>query len=230
MRVAILQSCYIPWKGYFDIIGQADIFVVYDDVQYRKNHWHNRNKIRGPNGPQWLTIPVSKSLGSFHSIDTTEIARPFAETHWKTIEQFYSRSRHFQRTSQFLAPLFERCADMRLLSQVNFMFMEAIAGELGFTTKFVWSNSLATQGAKSDRVLSICETLGASRYLSGPAARSYLQVDKFAEVGIEVEWMDYSGYPEYPQMHDPFDHQVSIIDLLFNTGGQAAEFMKSRRP
>lgn len=230
MRVAILQSCYIPWKGYFDIIGQVDIFVVYDDVQYRKNHWHNRNRIKGPNGPQWLTIPVSKSLGSFHSIDAMQIARPFAENHWKTIEQFYYKSRYFQRTSQILVPLFERSSDIQFLSQVNMMFIQAITEELGFETKFVWSNSLVTQGAKSDRILSICETLGASRYLSGPAARAYLEVDKFAEAEIEVEWMDYYGYPEYPQLYGPFDHQVSIIDLLFNMGEQAGEFMKSRRP
>lgn len=228
MRVAILQSCYIPWKGYFDIIGNCEIFVIYDDVQYSKNHWHNRNIIKGPNGPHWLTIPVSKSDGAFRNIDRTEIASPFSSKHWNTIEQFYQKSRYFDMISSHLEPLYARVEGMPLLSEVNFTFIEAISTLLGFDTKFVWSNTLKSEGVKSDRVLSICESLGATSYLSGPSAKSYLQTEKFAEAGIEVEWMDYSGYPEYPQLHGPFDHQVSIIDLLFNAGDQASIFMKSR--
>lgn len=229
MRVAILQSCYIPWRGYFDIIGLAEIFVIYDDVQYRKNHWHNRNIVKGANGLSWLTVPVSKASGSFQNIDTVEIAQSFSRKHWKTIEQSYAKSYHFNKYAPYFESLYAQADNMRRISDVNFLFLESISRMLGFDTRFVWSSSLGMSGESSDRVLAICKALGATSYLSGPAAQSYLQVDKFADAGIDVEWMDYSGYPEYPQLHGAFEHQVSIIDLILNTGDQARSFMKSRQ-
>lgn len=227
MRVAILQSCYIPWKGYFDIIGSSDIFVVYDDVQYSKNHWHNRNLIKGKDGSHWLTIPVSKATGSFQNIETVAIAQPFASKHWKTIVQSYARAPFFSALAKQFESLYTQAERMERLSDVNFLFMEAISRMLGFQTKFVWSNSLAPDGTKSDRVLSVCRQLGATSYLSGPSAQSYLDVEAFSEAGVEVRWMDYSDYPQYPQLHGTFSHQVSVIDLLFNTGDQARQFLKT---
>lgn len=227
MRVAILQSCYIPWKGYFDIIGSSDVFVVYDDVQYSKNHWHNRNIIKGKDGPLWLTIPVSRSGGAFPNIETVAVAQSFAPRHWKTIVQCYARAPFFAPLAKQFEDLYAQAERLGRLSEVNFLFIEAISRMLGFRTEFVWSNSLAPEGVKSDRVLSICRQLGATSYLSGPSARSYLDVAAFADAGVEVKWMNYAGYPEYPQLHGAFSHQVSVIDLIFNTGDQARQFLKT---
>ncbi len=227
MRVAILQSCYIPWKGYFDIIGASDIFVLYDDVQYSKNHWHNRNIIKGKDGPHWLTVPVSKASGSFQNIETVTIAQSFAAKHWKTIVQSYARAPFFAALAKQFEDLYAQAERLERLSEVNFLFIEAISRMLGFQTRFIWSNSLAPEGLKSDRVLSICRQLNATSYLSGPSAQSYLDVESFADAGVEVQWMDYAGYPEYPQLHGPFSHQVSVIDLIFNTGERAGQFLKT---
>src|SRR5690606_33300555 len=170
MRAAILQSCYIPWKGYFDIIASSDVFVVYDDVQYSKNHWHNRNIIKTKNGPHWLTIPVGKSGGSVQNIETVEIAQPFALKHWKTIVQSYARAPCFNAHAPQFEELYVRAGTMTRLSDVNFLFIEAISIMLGLETQFVWSRSLSPEGSKSDRVLDICQKLGATTYLSGPSA------------------------------------------------------------
>lgn len=226
-RVAILQSCYIPWKGYFDIIGSADIFVIYDDVQYSKNHWHNRNLIKTHSGTQWLTIPVSKGEGAFLPIDEVRISQSFAEKHWRAIEQSYARAPFLSHYKPMFENLYERASDMRSLSEVNYLFMEAITRFLGFNTRFVRSRTLASRGGQTERLVNICSELGATSYITGPSAADYMEQDRFAEAGIAIEWMDYAGYPVYKQLHGPFAHSVSILDLLFNTGPEAHKFMKA---
>ncbi len=226
-RVAILQSCYLPWKGYFDIIGSVDVFVVYDDVQYSKNHWHNRNLVKTQHGPKWLTVPVSKSSGSFQNIEDVRLPSPFLEKHWQIIEQSYARAQHFSTMAPQLKQLFEHAEQFRSLSELNLQFLRGIAGMLGFTTKFVLSRDLVGRGTRTERLVAICQELGADRYLSGPAAKAYLEEEQFAAAGIGVRWMDYSGYPAYPQLHGDFEHSLSIIDLILNTGYQARQYMKA---
>lgn len=228
MRVAILQSCYIPWKGYFDIIGQVDRFIIYDDVQYRQRHWHNRNIIKTANGPLWLTIPVSLPSGQLSTIETVEIAGPFAEKHWKSIAASYVKAPHFAAISPAIEAMFKALADFERLSDVNYALMAGLCDLLHVKADFAWSRDIPAHGSKTERLLSICKHVGATSYLSGPAAKNYLDEKMFADAGIQVEWMDYSGYPEYPQLHGAFDHQVSIVDLIFNAGEQAKEFMKTR--
>lgn len=225
-RVAILQSCYIPWKGYFDIIGSVDIFVIYDDVQYSKNHWHNRNLVKTQHGTKWLTVPVSKADGAFQKIEDVRLPQPFAAKHWQTISQAYARAPHYTLYEGQLGELYRRANETSSLSELNALFLKAISGLLGLTTEFVWSRDLTTGGARTDRLLEICRELGAKRYLSGPAAKSYFEMEKFQAAGIAVDWMDYSGYPQYPQLHGPFEHGVSIIDLLFCVGPEARNYMK----
>lgn len=227
-RVAILQSCYIPWKGYFDIIGSCDIFVVYDDVQYRKNHWHNRNIIKTQHGTKWLTVPVSKAGSAFAPIDSVRIAEKFAETHWRTIAQSYSRAPFFPRYGPMLEALYKEAEAIDHLSSLNILFLKAISSELGFDTRFVLSSTLEASGGKTDRLVEICRKLQATNYLSGPSATAYLETGKFDDAGIVLQWMDYSGYPEYKQLHGGFEHAVSIIDLLMNVGPQARNFMKAQ--
>lgn len=226
-RIAILQSCYIPWKGYFDIIGSVDEFVVYDDVQYSKNHWHNRNQIKTPGGTAWLTIPVSKADGAFQRIDHVSVAEPFAARHWRTIAQNYAKAPFMDEVGPILEQLFEQAAALTRLSDINLIFMRAIATYLGFDTRFTHSRELSAAGGPTERLVNICKELGGTHYLSGPSAADYLQTSAFEAAGLEIEWMDYSGYPPYRQLHGEFVHAVSIIDLLLNTGPQARSYMKA---
>jgi len=224
-KIAILQSNYIPWKGYFDIIGSVDEFVLYDDMQYTKNDWRNRNKIKTRNGLEWITIPVRvESLAQ--TIRETKIVNPlWRKQHWKTLAQNYAKAGHFKEYKDIFEELYLGATEV-YLSEINRKFILAINGLLGIATTIRCSSEFTLAPGKSERLLELCKTLGATTYLSGPAASDYLDAAIFAEAGIAVEWMDYSGYPEYTQLFPPFEHGVSIVDLLFNEGGNAPKFMK----
>jgi hypothetical protein len=227
-KIAILQSCYLPWKGYFDIIGSVDVFVVYDDVQYpQRNHWHNRNRIKTQHGLKWLTVPVDKSAGSLRKIDEMRMPLPFLDKHWQSIANAYARAPYFESFGTRLKTLYTQAEGMERLTDLNLHFLEGLCREMGISTPFVRSSELGAGGAKTDRLLAICQELGADRYLSGPAAKAYMELEKFERANIEVEWMDYSGYPAYPQLHGEFEQAVSIIDVLLNTGPDARRYLKS---
>ncbi|MBV9861823.1 MAG: WbqC family protein [Alphaproteobacteria bacterium] len=225
-RVAIIQSNYIPWKGYFDIIGAVDLFILLDDAQFTRRDWRNRNRIKTPAGLQWLSIPVVSKGRYTEPIDAIAIAEPWAEAHWRSLEVNYRRAACFAAIEGELRALYEEAAQQRLLSAINFGLLRGICRLLGIATPIRRSREFAPEGAKTDRLLSICRSAGATEYLSGPAARAYLEIDKFEAAGIAVRWMDYAGYPEYPQLFGPFEHGVSILDLLFNTGRDAPRYMK----
>ena len=222
--VAILQSNYAPWKGYFDIISAVDMFVVYDSVQYTKNDWRNRNQIKSPKGKRWITVPVhQKSLSQ--RIDETEIAdRQILRKHWSILSQNYSQAAAFKEMREPIAAFFDRESPL-LLSELNVDLLHACCELLGITTPIVSSDEFDLGGDRSGRLIEICRQVGADTYLSGPAARDYLDTARFAECGIEVTWANYSGYPEYPQPHPPFSHQVSIIDLFLCTGSRASAYL-----
>lgn len=227
-RIAIVQSAYIPWRGFFDMIGRCEEYVIFDQVQFVKRHWHNRNCIKTASGIQWLTIPVLSKSRYEQPIDEVEIAEPWAEKHWRGIELAYRRSPHFEATSAFLRPLYEEAAKERRLTDVNSLFLKALSKRLGLKTQISSDTQYPATGAKTERLLSICLAAEATHYLSGPSAKSYLQEDLFALHNIAVEWMDYSGYPEYPQLHEPFEPFVSVIDLLFNAGEEAPLFLRPK--
>jgi hypothetical protein len=226
--VAAVQSNYIPWKGYFDLINQVDEFVLLDDVQYTRRDWRNRNLVKVDGAKQWLTIPVVVK-GRYHQrIDETVVADgEWAGRHWRTIVHAYRRAPHFDTVAALLEPLYETAAGLERLSDVNRTFLEAICGHLGIATRLSWSTDYATSDERSRRLLDLSLALNADRYVSGPAARDYLDVDAFAAAGVEVGWADYSGYPEYPQGAGAFEHGVSIVDLLFNVGPDAPAYMTS---
>lgn len=226
MKVLISQSNYIPWKGYFDAIQLADVFVMYDDMQYTKRDWRNRNQIKTTNGLQWLSIPVKVKGKFWQKINEVEVLDQYwSEKHWKTVVQNYRKAPCFQEYGPVFEALYQSATDP-LLSKINYRFLKAIAEILGITTQFRWSSEFDLQGDKTEKLLNICKDLKATHYLSGPAAKNYLEVDLFQDNGIEVTWMDYSGYPEYPQLFGPFSHNVTILDLLFNTGSAATSYMK----
>jgi hypothetical protein len=225
--LAICQSNYIPWKGYFDLICSADEFVIYDTAQYTKNDWRNRNRIRTQQGSTWLSIPVETSGKFGQAIQDVTISNDqWARTHWKTIQQNYNRATYFADYKDILEPLYHRAASLRYLSEVNYLFLETINELLKIRTKIRWSKEFQLPEGQTEPLISLCQQLGATEYLSGPRAQAYLNVNLFETNGIKVRWIDYLHYPEYSQCFPGFDPHVSIIDLILNTGPNALRYMK----
>jgi hypothetical protein len=226
-KIAISQSNYIPWKGYFDLINSVDEFVLYDDVQFTRRDWRNRNLIKTPQGLQWLTIPVEVKGKFGQKIKETRISEPaWPSRHWRTIAGNYSRAAHFMDYRDRLEEIYLNCRE-GLLSEINHRFLSAICAILGIDTPLRWSSEFMLEGDRSERLLNICRQAGANVYYSGPAARDYLDEALFARAGVSVVWMDYTAYPAYRQLHGDFQHGVSILDLLLNEGPQSGLYLKS---
>lgn len=225
-KVAILQSNYIPWKGYFDLIAAVDEFILYDDMQFTKNDWRNRNQIKTPQGTQWLTVPVGQDISRL--IRDVTIDPRFQAKHWKTLEANYRRAPHFDDIAAWLAPLYLETS-FATLSALNRRFIEAICQNLGITTVISNSWDYTLIDGKTERLADLCAQAGATEYISGPAARDYIAPEIFAQAAIKLSWFDYAGYPEYPQLWGEFQHGVSILDLLFNCGANSPRYMRHVR-
>lgn len=226
LKISISQSNYIPWEGYFDLIASVDEFIFYDCAQYTRRDWRNRNRIKTPAGMMWLSIPVKTKGGYLEPISAIEVAdASWSTKHWRQIEHSYARAPLFRPVADFLSGLY-RSADSTLLSAINRTLVIGIAGYLGIQTKFRDTSEFALREGRSERLLGICQSVGATTYVSGPAARTYLDVELFSRHGIEVEWFDYSGYPEYPQLWGGFVHEVSIVDLLMNCGPDSGQYFR----
>jgi hypothetical protein len=225
--IAVVQSNYIPWRGYFDLINSVDEFILYDDVQYTIRDWRNRNIIKTSSGPLWLTIPVEVKGKYFQKIKDTRISDPtWGRKHWASIVHSYSRAKHFPMHRELFEELYLR-ADDKLLSDINYRFIVAICRILGISTTISWSMDYNLIGDKTERLIHLCKQAGATDYLSGPSAKAYLNEDLFRNEGIAVSYMNYSCYREYTQLYPPFQSQVSIIDLIFNEGPHAPRYLKS---
>lgn len=214
--VVILQSNYIPWRGYFDLIRRADDFVFYDTAQFTKHDWRNRNRIVTPTGPVWLTVPVSTAGQFGQTIDTARITdMRWAARHLKSLQAALGRAPCFR---SHLKPLvedwFPAVGAMDRISAVNRFLVERVMRVLDIATRLHDAADLPQEGDRTGRLVSICRSLGATRYLSGPSARSYLDVAQFSAAGIAVDWMDYPAYPAYRQMDGGYDAGVSILDCL----------------
>jgi hypothetical protein len=223
----ILQPSYIPWRGYFHQIQKADVFVFYDCVQYDDHGWRNRNRIKTANGLQWLTIPVATKGVHTNKIQIKDVRlvpnNPWNTKHWRTLQQNYGKAPYFKRYAPLLETFYAR--HDALLADFTCDLTIALARELGIEhTKFVRSSTLPAQGSKTDRLLEILTQLGAKHYISGPSAKDYMELDKFAAAGISVEYMVYD-YPQYPQIHGAFQPAVTILDVLFNVGPDAAKYI-----
>lgn len=225
-KVALLQSNYIPWKGYFDLIAMVDEFIIYDDVQYTHSDWRNRNRIKTPNGSIWLTVPVYHDGKKPLRIRDTKVTdHKWRKKHWRSIEQSYAKARHFAESREIFEPLYLEDRS-EYLSEINYLFIRAVCGLLGIRTRITWSSDYELSGGKTERIVSICRQAGATQYISGPQARNYIDPAQFADAGIELAYINYSGYPEYSQLHGEFEHGVSVLDLLFNMGHESARYMK----
>lgn len=220
-----MQSNYIPWKGYFDLIASADQFVLYDIVQFTKNDWRNRNLIKTASGLLWLTIPVVQSGRFGQTIEEVEVTDDrWRVKHWRSLEQAYRRAPFFSRYRDRFEALYLASGERRLAA-INQAFISNIADAIGITTPIATAADIELPDDRIDRLIEICRTFDASEYISGPAARAYLDERRFREAGIEIRYMDYSGYSEYPQLHPPFEHRVTALDLLFNTGDEALAYL-----
>ncbi|WP_175771201.1 WbqC family protein [Burkholderia ambifaria] len=220
-RIAIVQSNYIPWKGYFDLIAATDEFILYDDAQYTRRDWRNRNQIKTPQGVQWLTVPV-RVKGRYHqSIRETEIdGTEWAEQHWTRLRQNYARAPHFARYAPELEALYLH-GRHDTLSALNLAMLTWVNRQLGIATRMSSSSDYRLEGDRTDKLLNLCLQAGATEYLSGPAARDYLDESRFAAAQVAVRWFDYPAYPPYAQLWGEFVHGVTVLDVLFHCGPDA---------
>jgi hypothetical protein len=227
VKAVILQPSYIPWRGYFHQIQKADVFVFYDDVQYDDRGWRNRNRVKTRQGARWLTIPVGSRGVQVQQTPIREVEicwdRPWAQKHWTTIRHSYARAPFFGRYAPMVEGFY--AARPSRLADFTIDLILALARELGLTrTRFLRSSSLDVQGARTERLLGLLRAVGADHYISGPSARGYIEEERVAAAGVTLEYMEYD-YPEYEQLHPPYDPYVSILDLLFMKGPDAPRYI-----
>lgn len=230
-KVAILQSNYIPWKGYFDIIDSVDEFIFYDEMQYTKNDWRNRNKIKTQSGLIWLTIPCETkgSISNFQKINETKITdKRWAKKHWNSIQLNYAKAPYFKEYKGYFENLYKSCENEEFICNVNYKFILGINELLGINTKITYDKDYGLIEGKTERLVDLVKKAGGTEYLSGPAAKDYIVKECFDKENIKLSWMDYSGYREYPQLFPPFEHGVTVLDLIFNTGKDAINYIRNK--
>lgn len=224
--VVVTQANYLPWRGWFDMVRQADALVLLDSVQYTRRDWRNRNRIKTSNGPAWLTIPVEAKGRFAQAVDETRISAPWAADHLRSIELAYRRAAGFASAFPWLEAELRAIAEEPLLTRVNEALIRAICGRLGIATSILRDGDLLPRGSlpamdPTERLAALAEASGATAYLSGPAAKAYMTSEPFDRRGIEIRWMEYADYPEYPQLWGAFEPRVSVVDLLLNAGDDA---------
>ena len=226
MRVGIVQPSYIPWRGYFDLIDDCDLFVFLDDVQYTQRDWRNRNRIKTHAGTPWLTVPVLHDQTTLIRCATIDYSQRWIDKHIATITQAYARAPFFR---EYARPLFDLLSTRaESISSLNVSLCAWLMSQLGIRTPTAMASSFNAGGAKDDRLLAILSKAKATCYISGPSAKAYIVPAKFGSAGIGLEYKDYE-YPEYPQLHGSFIGGVSVIDLLFNCGPASRSYLKSLR-
>ena len=225
-KLAILQSNYIPWKGYFDLIASVDEFIIYDEMQFTKNDWRNRNKIKTKTGVEWITIPVRVEYLGQKINETLVFDTKWTKKHKATLQTNYGKAKYFNQTKDLIFDIYDSVASIKNISEINYKFIVNICNYLGIDTKISQSTDYNLGNGKTERLVDLCMQTNATHYISGPSAKGYIDKNLFDDKKITLEWMDYSGYKEYEQLHPPFEHAVSILDLLFNEGNNARHFLK----
>lgn len=225
-NILITQSNYIPWKGYFDAIAICDVFVVYDDMQFTKRDWRNRNMIKAVNDIKWLTIPVEVKGKFFQKINETKIAeKDWYKSHLAIIKQSYGKANSFKSHFSLIEELYMSC-NYEYLTEINLHFIKGINQFLEINTEIKLSSDFTLHEERTQRLVDICVELQGTDYFSGPAAKVYMDETKFTDKNISVNYFDYSSYPEYEQINGAFTHSVSIIDLILSVGDGAKNYMK----
>jgi hypothetical protein len=220
------QPTYLPWLGLFHKIALADTFVLLDGVQFEKNSYTNRNRVKGPNGPVWLTVPVSLSGHMTSTIRDVRVASNtrWQKKHWKSMEQAYSKAPHFASHASFFEEIYAR--EWEWLWELNWVVLEYLLQALGIATPVVHQADISVSGAGEDLILDLCRQFGAKIFMFGALGERYVTPGKFAAAGVEARFQTYR-HPEYPQLHGPFESHLSVVDLLFNAGSGALELILS---
>jgi hypothetical protein len=226
-KIAILQSNYIPWKGYFDIINTVNEFVIYDEVQYTKNDWRNRNLIKKPGGLMWLTIPCRRERLNQSIKDTRIYSKYWYRKHLNALYSNYASAPAFKEMIQKIREWYISASDKKYISDINIHFIRAVVEYLEIKTIITSSTDYGACGDRIGKLVDICKKAGATEYISGSSARNYLNENEFTNSGIKLSYFDYSGYPTYEQIHSPYTDRVSIIDLILHKGSDTPEFMKT---
>lgn len=228
MKLVVLQPSYLPWLGYFDQYDWSDVFVLYDDVQYDKNGWRNRNRILTPQGPTWLTVPVRLAGRDFPPILEVAIdnSKDWRRKHKLSLEQAYRKAPFFSTVYPALAEVLDR--EWEQLVDLDLAMLRALVELLGMEWKLLRSSELGVPGQKTERLLGLCRKLGATEYLTGDAARSYLDEAAFQDLGIRVHWHGYV-HPEYRQRSGEFVPYMSVVDLLFHHGPESRSILRCPR-
>jgi hypothetical protein len=218
--LVVLQPGYLPWLGYFDLLSKADVFVHYDDVQFDNHGWRNRNRVKGPKGAIWLTVPVLHHGRGAQSILDVEIddRRDWRRKHLSTIGQLYAHATFVDSILPRLREIIER--PWPRLVDLDLALIDWLAEEIGISTPCYRASQLDIGGDRIERLVNLCKYFGASRYISGNAARDYLDVTRFAAAGIDVVWHDYA-HPTYAQQHGEFVPYLSVLDLVLNAGARS---------
>lgn len=220
------QPVYLPWIGLFHKIALSDVFCSFDDVQYLKKEWNNRNKIKTVSGPIWLTVPVlskghwEKSIGEIEIDNSSDWRR----RHWRSIYFNYKNAPYFSRYADYFEDVYK--TDWKYLVDLNETMLKWFLQELRIKVAFCKASTLALEGHKSALVLDMCKNLGADVYVFGALGRDYAEEDKFAEAGIDVYFQDYR-HPVYPQLFGEFIPYLSVVDLLFHCGERSLEVSMS---
>ena len=226
MKVGIIQSNFLPWRGYFDFIRESDLFIIHDDLQYTKSDWRNRNKIKTPRGIEWISVPVHYHHTS-QLIEETPVdySRPWSQKMLNRIREAYRRAPCFEPYFSELSDLLNQPASS--ISDLNLCLIKWVCRHLEIDTPVEMSHDYHPRGTKTERLIGILQQVKATTYLSGPAAKAYLVPELFHQAGIRLEYKQYN-YPEYEQLYPPFEPAVSVIDLLFMKGKASISFMESK--
>ena len=190
-KIAILQSNYIPWKGYFSLISKVDEFVIYDDVQFTKNDWRNRNKIKTPKGLEWITIPVGQNIR--RKIKDVIITTKWQKKHWKTLQTNYSKANFFKEISEWLEPLYLK-KEYKYLSEANIIFIKKICKYLEINTKIENSSNYTQFNGQTENLVNICTQSNATEYVSGPSAKNYINESLFNEKNIKLFYFHFFNF------------------------------------
>ncbi len=231
MKIAIAQPTYLPWLGYFDLLDQVDRFVLLDNVQFEKQSWQQRNRIKTPAGLQWLTVPVVFRGRLGQHIADVEIREPdFWRDHLRAIELNYRRAPFFERYFGEVSEQIRSHAAHRNLSQFTTGLFHWLRNTIGIGTPVVQASNLRVEGKRTELLGDICRSLGANIYLSPLGSAEYLlnELTILTERGIEVTFQHYE-HPEYKQLFPPFQPYASVLDLLFNEGDDALSVIRSGR-
>jgi hypothetical protein len=226
-RAAIMQPTFLPWCGYFALMDAVDLFVFLDDVQFDKRSWQQRNRIKTPQGPLWLTVPVLTKGRRGQTIAQAEIQpeAKFPDAMWRTIEMNFAKAPYAGRYLPALQDIL-RSQDHRLCD-LNIAIIDWMAGEFGIATPTVCASDTPVTSAKADRLVALCQAQGVSHYLSPPGSKAYLEAsDAFETAGIALDYFDYT-HPEYTQLYGAFEPYMTALDLLLNEGPEAGRILRS---